>query len=303
MINYFFLIPAVIALDLFLGEPKRWHPLIGFGWLSDKAESLRHYSSQAIHQFFLGVLAWCLLIIPLTVVTYFLEYYFGWWFSLIMAYLAIGGKSLRDHALQVLDALQQNDLSLARQNVGYIVSRDTATLDEQAISKSTIESVLENGSDAIFSALFWFLVAGAWGVVLYRLSNTLDAMWGYRNEKYEYFGKFSARIDDILNWIPARLTALSYLIVGNSKCAWQCWQQQAKHWYSPNAGVVMATGAGALNVQLGGAARYHGKTKIRPLLGSNRPVAAEDIRRSWQLVFNSMLLWAIVAIFIGLLYG
>ena len=240
------------------------------------------------------------MIIPFTVIAYFLEDYFGWLFSIIIACLAIGGKSLKDHALQVVGALQQGDLNKARQKVSYIVSRDTSELDEQGISKSTIESVLENGSDAVFSALFWFLVAGAPGVLLYRLSNTLDAMWGYRNAKYEYFGKFSARVDDILNWVPARLTALTYLLVGNSRKGWQCWRQQAKHWYSPNAGVVMATGAGALDVQLGGIARYHGQDKIRPVLGTDRQPQLKDITRSWQLVFSGMVLWAIISILIGL---
>ncbi len=301
MTHYFFLIPPVIALDLWLGEPKYWHPLVGFGWLTDKAESLLHTSNQALFQCLLGTFAWLLLIIPLLIITYFMEDYFGGWFALIVAYLAIGGKSLKDHALQVSDALQQGDIDLARQKVSYIVSRDTSELDEQAISRSTIESVLENGSDAIFAALFWFAIAGAPGVVLYRLSNTLDAMWGYRNEKYEYFGKFSARVDDILNWIPARLTALTYLFVGNSQRAWRCWQEQAKQWYSPNAGVVMATGAGALNVQLGGVARYHGKYKARPQLGSNNPPCAIDIERSWQLVLNGMLLWSVVSIILGII--
>ena len=299
--NYFILIPAIIGLDLLLGEPKRWHPLVGFGWLTDNIEVLLYRSSKAKFQLLLGSLAWLLLITPLVAMTYILESTLGWWFSIVVAYLAIGGKSLKDHALQVADALQRGDLNRARQKVSYIVSRDTSELDEQSISKSTIESVLENGSDAIFSALFWFLIAGAPGVLLYRLSNTLDAMWGYRNEKYEYFGKFSARVDDTLNWIPARLTALTYLLVGNSRSAWQCWHKQAKHWYSPNAGVVMATGAGALDVQLGGVASYHGKDKIRPVLGTDRQAKSKDITHSWRLVFNGMLLWAVITLLIGLL--
>jgi len=288
-------------LDFILGEPKRWHPLIGFGKLVDWLEIRLHYAKNTTAQFFLGTLAWVLLVIPLTIITYLLEDYLGWWFSILVGYLAIGAKSLKDHALQVADALQQSDLNLARQKVSYIVSRDTSELDEENISRSTIESVLENGSDAIFSALFWFLMAGAPGVLLYRLSNTLDAMWGYRNEKYEYFGKFSARIDDILNWIPARLTALTYTLVGNSHRAWACWQQQARHWYSPNAGVVMAAGAGALDVQLGGIARYHGKNKIRPTLGTKKAPNKNDINRAWLLVFKGMLLWAVITLLIGLL--
>ena len=314
-INYFLLLPIIIVLDLLLGEPKYWHPLVGFGWLTDKVEMLFRKAETPLKNhsktntpntnkwttIFLGVLAWCLLIIPFIYISFFLEDYFGWWFSILLGYLAIGAKSLKDHALQVADALKQGDLTLARTKVSYIVSRDTSQLDEQAISRSSIESVLENGSDAIFSALFWFLVAGASGVVLYRLSNTLDAMWGYRNEKYEYFGKFSARVDDILNWIPARLTALSYLLMGNRSKAWQCWRQQASQWYSPNAGVVMATGAGALDIQLGGIARYHGKDKTRPILGTKQAPQTKDIYHAWNLVFKSIVLWTILSLIIGLL--
>jgi len=298
-INYFLLIPSVIALDLLLGEPKRFHPLVGFGYLVDQVEALLHRAKHGIGQFFTGTLACLLLVLPLVVLAYYLEQYLGWVFSLLVAYLAIGANSLKIHALQIFVALKENNLALARKKVAYIVSRDTAQLDEQEISRASVESVLENGSDAIFAALFWLVIGGAPAVVLYRLSNTLDAMWGYRNEKYEYFGKFSARLDDILNWIPARLTALSYVAMGQSLKAWLCWQQQARTWYSSNAGTVMSSGAGALDVQLGGTARYQGKDKSRPLLGTDRLAEADDIEAAWNLVFRSLLLWAILATLIG----
>lgn len=297
--NYFLLIPSVIALDLVLGEPKRYHPLVGFGYLADRFEQLFHRTQAKLPQFLLGSLAWIFLVIPLTVLAYFLEQQLGLWFSALVGYLAIGANSLKTHALQIYHALKQDDLPQAREKVAYIVSRDTSELNEQEISRASVESVLENGSDAIFAALFWLIVAGAPGVVLYRLSNTLDAMWGYRNVRYEYFGKFSARLDDVLNWIPARLTALSYVLMGKSLTAWLCWQQQARNWYSSNAGAVMASGAGALDVQLGGTARYHGKQKSRPLLGTERPVEANDIQAAWDLVFRSLLLWGIITTVIG----
>ncbi len=117
--------------------------------------------------------------------------------------------------------------------MSLIVSRDPASLD---ITRAATESVLENGNDAVFGALFWFVVAGAPGVVVYRLANTLDAMWSYRNERYVDFGFAAARLDDLLNYVPARLTALTYAILGHTRSAWRCWRAQAHDWDSPNAG-------------------------------------------------------------------
>jgi len=172
-----------------------------------------------------------------------------------------------------------------------MVSRNTAALDAGGVARAGSESVLENGSDAVFAALFWFLVAGAPGVVLYRLSNTLDAIWGYRNPRFERFGWAAAKIDDGLNYIPARMVALTYALLGRTALALRCWQRQAPQWDSPNAGPVMAAGAGALGVSLGGAAEYHGELHQRPQLGEGRPAQARDIERALNLVYGGVLLW------------
>jgi adenosylcobinamide-phosphate synthase len=191
----------------------------------------------------------------------------------------------------VAQALRLGDLQLARTRVGYLVSRNSAALDATGVARAGTESVLENGSDAVFAALFWFLVAGAPGVVLYRLSNTLDAMWGYRNPRFERFGWAAAKIDDGLNYLPARLVALTYALLGQTVPALRCWRQQAPQWDSPNAGPVMAAGAGALGVSLGGAAEYHGELHQRPALGQGPQPRARDIERALNLVYAGVLLW------------
>ncbi|ALN87478.1 cobalamin biosynthesis protein CobD [Lysobacter capsici] len=206
-------------------------------------------------------------------------------------YLAIGLRSLDEHAAPVAAALQAGDLAGARAAVGRIVSRDVDALDGERVAAAATESVLENGSDAVFAALFWFAVLGPAGAVLYRLANTLDAMWGYRTPRYERFGWAAARIDDALNLIPARLTALTYAALGDTASAWRCWRTQARHWDSPNAGPVMAAGAGALRVRLGGSAPYHGVWEPRPLLGEGDAPSADSIRRALGLVKRGVAVW------------
>ena len=138
-------------------------------------------------------------------------------------------------------------------------------------------------------------------VLLFRLANTLDAMWGYRTPRYLRFGWAAARIDDVLNALPARLTALTYAVLGNTRSALNCWRTQSAAWDSPNAGPVMAAGAGALQVQLGGAAIYHGVEELRPQLGEGAPAQARDIERALNLVYLGVLLW-LVGLVIGGVY-
>jgi adenosylcobinamide-phosphate synthase len=209
----------------------------------------------------------------------------------LVVYLALGRKSLIAHANAVFEKLKNFNIVSARRAVGLIVTRDTTALDETGVCTATVESVLENGSDAIFATVFWFLVAGIPGVVLHRTANTLDAMWGYRNERFKEFGWAAARFDDVLNYIPARLTAISYGLCGNILNALRCWSTQAPQWSSPNAGPVMAAGAGALGLQLGGPAIYHGVRERRPPLGNGRPAKASDIPRVLVLINRALLLW------------
>ncbi|MFA6921922.1 MAG: adenosylcobinamide-phosphate synthase CbiB [Gallionella sp.] len=279
---------AAVLLDRLLGEPARFHPLAGFGNLAKYVEGRFYRPCYAS-----GALSVCIVVIPLVLSAYLLRNIevFGSLFSVVVLYFAIAPRSLFEHALRVSGDFARSDLPAARLSVARIVSRDTAQLNEEEVSRATVESVLENGNDAIFGALFWFVVAGIPGVVLYRLSNTLDAMWGYRNERYNKFGWAAAKLDDVLNYLPARLTALSYILLGNMSCAYRCWREQAPGWDSPNAGPVMAAGAGSLRVKLGGAAIYHGKLEQRPPLGCGEPANPADIPRAVKLVRHTLYLW------------
>lgn len=300
------MILAALLFDRLLGEPRRWHPLVGFGKLAAGIERRLNCSTHSpVRLRINGVLAWSVAVIApcsaLALLLFVLPALHEA-IEVLVLYFALGMQSLSEHAARVRQALQANDLALARARVGEIVSRDTAAMQPQDVACAGIESVLENGSDAVFGALFWFAVAGAPGALLYRLANTLDAMWGYRTQRFLHFGWAAARLDDLLNLIPARLTALTYALLGNTRTALQCWREQARAWDSPNAGPVMASGAGSLTVRLGGAANYHGISEMRPALGAGDAPRAEDIARAIALVRRGAWLWIAALLLIGLLY-
>ena len=292
---------AGFALDRLLGEAKRWHPLVGFGALVNGVERLFNRGSWRRLS---GLLAWALLVLPWVALAYWAggQGLFGWLVDVLLLYLALGGRSLAEHAERVAADLAAGDLPSARQHVGWIVSRDTSELDESGVAKACVESTLENGNDAVFGALFWFILFGGPGAVLFRLANTLDAMWGYKTRRFLRFGWAAARIDDVLNYLPARLTALSYALLGQTRRALACWRVQAPLWESPNAGPVMSAGAGSLGLALGGAAIYHGEREERTMLGEGRAPCGDDIARALTLLRRSTGLWLLVC-FVGGLAG
>jgi len=285
-------LPAVagILLDRLLGEPPRFHPLVGFGRLADAAERALRAGApgHVVGNRMRGLLAWSAIVLPFVTLAAWAAHPVV---DALLLWLALGGKSLAEHARAIAAPLAAGDLPGARQAVGMIVSRDTSQLDESGVATAAVESVLENGNDAVFGALLWFFVAGGAGAVLFRLANTLDAMWGYKDERRIYFGWAAARLDDALNYVPARLTALTYALLGSTQNALVCWRTQAAAWSSPNAGPVMAAGAGALNVCLGGAASYHGAVEERPKLGAGVTASAADIGRAVALVERGQWLW------------
>lgn len=295
---------AALALDLLLGEPRRAHPLVAFGRLTIALE--QRFNSGARRRL-KGAIALMILVMPLLLIAAGVQRYCpsGWRevIAVLVLWSTLSWRGLVAHAWPIARALEAGDLALARRRVGMIVSRKADALDAKGVATAATESVLENGADAIFASLFWFAVAGLPGVVLHRAVNTLDAMWGYRTERFHQFGYAAARLDDLLNWLPARLTALSYVLVGHTATAWQCWRTQAAQWDSPNAGPVMAAGAGALRVALGGPALYADGIHQRPPLGQGDGASAASIDQAVALVNRSIGLWLGVMGVMALLMG
>lgn len=290
------------CLDYLIGEPKKYHPLVLFGAWVNAIETFffqsQHNPMNRLKGFYavtVALLPGLLLIFLFNVVT-FIYPSSDFVLSIGIVYLCIGLKSLKQHAHAIIVPLRLNpvDIIKARKALSYIVSRDTANLTEEQICKAATESVLENGADAFFCAIFWFLVAGAPGIIIYRMVNTLDAMWGYKHTRYIHFGYTAAKLDDAMNWLPARFTALSYALCGDTRTALRCWYTQAKLWKSPNAGPVMASGAGAIQVKLGGESYYKGVIEIRPLLGADNTASVESIDSALLLINKALVLWFII---------
>ena len=308
-----FMVLAALVLDRWLGEPKSWHPLIWFGRWVDlcRMHTQLPLDASSARQRMVGVLAWLIAVLPwlsiLSVLFWLLPNLLDVILSILILYFAIGWQSLREHALAIYQPLSAvspstemtteeaaEKLNEARLAVSYIVSRDTQNLDESAVAKAGIESVLENGSDAVFAPIFWFVLLGAPGALLYRLANTLDAMWGYKTESLLHFGWFAARFDDVLNYVPARLVVYTYAACGHWWAAIRSARRPSARWKSPNAGPVMAAGAGAIGVQLGGEAPYFGKIETRPILGEGEMPRPKHLKEAIWLVDKSVYLWGLV---------
>ena len=295
----FIVCALALIVDRILGEPSRWHPLVGFGRMVTAIErQFNSHPARPWQSILKGSAALLLVTLPILGAAVWLSMLLdGFWLLItqaIVLWLALSLRGLSEHGLAVAEPLHSGDLATAREQVSRIVSRQASALDERGVAAAATESMLENGADAVFASRFWFLIGGIPGVVLHRLINTLDAMWGYRNPRFLYFGRPAARLDDILGWLPARLTALTYTLLGQRKLALECWRKQASQWDSPNAGPVMAAGAGALNVRLGGSSPYPSGIKQRPILGGTQAASARSIEAAIGLVRHGVWLWLAV---------
>ena len=214
----------------------------------------------------------------------------------LMCYQIFATKCLRDESMKVYDALHNNDLADARVKLSWIVGRDTKNLDEEEITKGAVETVAENTADGIIAPMFYMFIGGVPLAFLYKGINTMDSMVGYKNDKFLYFGRCAAKLDDVANLIPARITGLvmiaaAFLVGLDGKNAWKIfWRDRYNH-LSPNSAMTESVTAGALNIQLGGDHFYFGKLVHKDTIGDDiRPVCPEDIKKTNNLLYMTAVL-------------
>lgn len=218
----------------------------------------------------------------------------------VMCYQLLATKCLKDETIKVYKALQEGDLEKARYAVSMVVGRDTAVLDDIGVTKAAVETVAENTSDGIIAPLLFMVIGGAPLGFFYKSVNTMDSMVGYKNDKYLYFGRAAAKFDDVVNYIPARLSAVLMTLASafckmDAKNAWKIYKRDRYNHNSPNSAHTEAVAAGALHIQLAGNAYYFGKLYEKPTLGdADRPVEYEDIRRVNRLLYGTAILALIV---------
>ena len=297
-------------LDLIVGDPHwLYHPIRLVGHLISGLEKLlrrifpKTEQGELIAGGFLLVLtagittavAWGLLLVAGLVhpcLRFALE--------VIMCYWVLATKSLKTETMKVYDALKEGNLKKARFAVSMVVGRDTEVLDDIGVTKAAVETVAENASDGVIAPLLFLMIGGAPLGFFYKAVNTMDSMVGYKNDKYLYFGRAAAKFDDVLNYIPARLSGM--LMCGaaafcgmDSKNAWRIYRRDRYNHSSPNSAHTEATAAGAMHIQLAGNAYYFGKLYEKPTLGDpDRPVEYEDIPRVNRLLYATAILSLVV---------
>ncbi|MEM1051103.1 MAG: adenosylcobinamide-phosphate synthase CbiB [Pseudomonadota bacterium] len=289
-------------LDRRIGHPVRW-----FGWLVTKLErATNRVSLSRLVRIGLGGLVTLSLVILAVAVAWAAAELIpdgpiGFAISAVIASTLIATRSLYDHVAEVQRVFSADDLAPAREALSRIVGRETANLDEAAIARAAIESLAENTSDGVTAPIFWGVIFGLPGLFAYKAINTLDSMIGHHSERYEAFGKVAARLDDLVNLIPARLTGILFGL-----CAWSAQSisvmlRDAKYHRSPNAGWPESAMAGALGVRLSGPRAYSAETSEEPWLNAEAPdPMMADLSRALRLYRLTMVSLVMILAGIGL---
>lgn len=277
-----------MGLDAVLADPRRGHPVAGFGAVAAAAERILHRDSRVVGAAYAGVLSGAVGLVGAGLSRSARTPCRRLLVTAVATWAVVGGTSLRREAGAMARLLERGDLDGARARLPHLCGRDASALDVAGLVRATVESVAENTSDAVVGPLVWGAVAGVPGLLAYRAVNTLDAMVGRRSERYARFGWAAARLDDVANVVPARLTAaltvtLAQLVGGRPRLALRVWRRDGGKHPSPNAGPVEAAFAGALSRTLGGRVTYDGRHEDRPLLGNGPAPELADIARAVQL--------------------
>ncbi|MGM0366322.1 MAG: adenosylcobinamide-phosphate synthase CbiB [Actinomycetota bacterium] len=316
-LNRIIILMAAVLLDLVFGDPQsRFHPIVAAGRLICFLERklLKEEGSRKRAKGFILVAAVCL---AAGIISYGIVYFsfslnilMGNAVSAILLYFLLCSKSLYKHGIRVYRQLEGEDIGKSRIALQRMVSRRTEKLGREDIIRGAVESISENTSDGITAPLFYYLIGGIPLAAVYKAVNTLDSMVGYRTEKYRDFGYFSARFDDILNYVPARITALissllSFTVGGSFKASLDAVKKYASRHKSPNSGYPEAAFAGALGVRLGGAGYYFNQMVFLPYIGKkSRDFEAADIKKALKLSIANMasFMFIIIAVYTGIYF-
>ena len=306
---------AAFLTDALIGDPRsKFHPVVLIGNLISLLEkNLRRDNDSPSQKIFKGGILVAAVVATSFVVGYGIEFLSKQIPSLtaqifiqaLTLSFMISPRSLSEAAHEIYQLLETENLAEARRKVGWIVGRDTQNLNESEVARATIETVAENTVDGIISPLFYFAIGGLPLAVAYRAINTMDSMLGYKNEKYLHFGRVAARLDDVANFVPARLTAILFLgataILGlDVRNAFNMMKRDASKHPSPNGGWAEATVAGALNIRLGGTNYYFGQPHFRAYMGDpNEILEAAHILGTIRLMYTATIEFLICALLIA----
>jgi adenosylcobinamide-phosphate synthase len=296
---------SAFVLDAIIGDPEtKYHPIRAIGWLIKKGEAALYGAALPKRVggilLVLGTLAATLCAtIGIFFALLYVAAWLAWGWTVVIIYFCLAFRSLIDAGERVRRDLVRRDLAAGRTHPSWIVSRDTAALQEPDIVRGAIESLSENLSDAIIAPLFYAFLFGMPGIVLYKTANTLDSMIGYKSERYIKFGWCAARLDDVLNYIPARVAflfvfAAAAILRYHPVSAWKTVARYSQTGESPNGGIGICAFAGALGVALGGANTFHGAPSITPIIPPvgipPAPLSSRIITRAEYLIITSALL-------------